>query len=377
MKSYLNKGISTPLAIGIILVLAVIVAGITLAYQYWWVPDQEVEIEETSSNIYRNENGGYIVIIPSDLSIKHTTAEAGETWPDFIDSLEITSNDSAAPAEWRIEVLKNTAGLTADQRVEQIFRGSQNQNKVVTDINIEGIEGKKLVIDYLPTDLDPENTITNATSIFIVKDNNIYEFFCMNKTTQNSRVKDYDTLRFDQMLSTFKFIKTQASNVLKDDIRNIDLSKFAVEAGIAVPELSQKINASQYADLDNDGKEEAAFTAFSGGSSGSFGPFVVKLKNNVPVQLKIDSDPPISEEIGSSWGHVSFFIVKSRLIKYFPLYKSGDANCCPSAGLRYILYKWDNSLSKFVAEKAINLEPEWLNKTYDESNEEAIKRFGL
>ncbi|MDD2731967.1 MAG: hypothetical protein PHI53_02095 [Candidatus Pacebacteria bacterium] len=63
MKSYLNKGISTPLAIGIILVLAVIVAGITLAYQYYYVLNQEptktsnTEIDQTSDwKTYTNVN---------------------------------------------------------------------------------------------------------------------------------------------------------------------------------------------------------------------------------------------------------------------------------------------------------------------------------
>lgn len=122
--------------------------------------------------------------------------------------------------------------------------------------------------------------------------------------------------------------------------------------------------------------KKAVFTVLSGGTSGSFGPFVVKLKNNTPVLLKIDPDPPLSEEVSSA-GHIGFFIVKDRLIKDFPLYKSDDANCCPTAGLRYILYKWKNNLSRFVVERTINLESEWLNKTYDESSKEAARRFGL
>ncbi|MDD2731968.1 MAG: hypothetical protein PHI53_02105 [Candidatus Pacebacteria bacterium] len=80
MKSYLNKGISTPLAIGIILVLAVIVAGITLAYQYWWVPKAEIELEETQKDefadwkVFTDDKVGYSLKYPPDLKAEQVSA---------------------------------------------------------------------------------------------------------------------------------------------------------------------------------------------------------------------------------------------------------------------------------------------------------------
>ncbi len=41
MFKYLNKGIPTPIAISIIILMAVIVGGGILAYQYWWLPKEE------------------------------------------------------------------------------------------------------------------------------------------------------------------------------------------------------------------------------------------------------------------------------------------------------------------------------------------------
>ena len=211
----LNRGISTTLAITIIIILAILVGGGIYVYQYYYLPKQETEIskvetpkDETANwEIYRNENGGYTMKYPLDLLIKHTVAEVGKTWPNFVDSIEINSeNNLTNPANWRIEVWKNTDGLTAQQRAEQIGGVTPTQNKVITKIDINGIESRKVVIDYLPSDIDPENTIQNATSIFIVKGGNIYEFFCLNKITKESGTKDYDYIRFNQMISTFRFI---------------------------------------------------------------------------------------------------------------------------------------------------------------------------
>jgi hypothetical protein len=42
MFKYLNKGISTPIAISIIVLITFIVGGGILAYQYWWLPKEEV-----------------------------------------------------------------------------------------------------------------------------------------------------------------------------------------------------------------------------------------------------------------------------------------------------------------------------------------------
>jgi len=168
---------------------------------------------------YRNENGDYEIKYPPDLIIKHTTPldltittkstskETNETSP-FRDSLEINSPDNSTnPVEWRIEVYSNKDELTVQQRAEQIGTAAPSRNKVITKITVGGIEGRKVVIDSLPSDVDPENTIENATSIFIINGENIYEFFCLNKITKKSGIQNYDSYRFNQILSSFKFLE--------------------------------------------------------------------------------------------------------------------------------------------------------------------------
>ena len=49
MFKSLTKGISTPIAIIIIIVLAVVLVGGVLAYQYWWTPIKETKIPEVET----------------------------------------------------------------------------------------------------------------------------------------------------------------------------------------------------------------------------------------------------------------------------------------------------------------------------------------
>jgi hypothetical protein len=166
---------------------------------------------------------------------------------------------------------------------------------------------------------------------------------------------------------------------LVSDVRRIDLNKFAIEAGIVEPQLNHEMDAPQYADLDGDGSEEAIFTVSTTGTSGSFGPFVVALRNGVPAQLKLYDSTTTNEygTTGEYWGGTSFFIIEDKLVEYFPLYQSNDSNCCPSAGLRYVLYEWENSLPGLRIAKAINLGPEWIKGIHREANQEAVKELGL
>ena len=180
----------------------------------------------------------------------------------------------------------------------------------------------------------------------------------------------------NKITSTFKFTESATTS----SIRDFDLNKYLVQFGIVDEEgftvMGQKIKEIKYADLNNDGKEEAIFTVASGGTSGAFGPFVSTLQNGSLIQLKVDDSNPslYKSALGSSWGHVLFLSVKNKLIEMFSLYKDSDGNCCPSGGKRYILYSWDGS--KFAVQKVIDLGPEWI-QDWDESNNEAIKEFGL
>ena len=78
MLKFLNKGISTPLAITIIIVLAVVLIGGIFSYQYYYLPKQEnqteipeiktpeIQKDETADwKTYRSEKYGFEVKYPS------------------------------------------------------------------------------------------------------------------------------------------------------------------------------------------------------------------------------------------------------------------------------------------------------------------------
>lgn len=83
----LNKGISAPIAISIIIVLAVILTGGVLSYRYWWASEDKTEAPQVESKdkisdwkTYRNEIYKYEIKCP----YKWETKENSEGDVEFI-----------------------------------------------------------------------------------------------------------------------------------------------------------------------------------------------------------------------------------------------------------------------------------------------------
>lgn len=67
--------ISTPLGITIIIVIAFIIGGGVLAYQYWWLPKQEETLQENPSIKVISPNGGEVWTKGQKIEILWTTTE--------------------------------------------------------------------------------------------------------------------------------------------------------------------------------------------------------------------------------------------------------------------------------------------------------------
>ncbi len=116
-----------------------------------------------------------------------------------------------------------------------------------------------------------------------------------------------------------------------------------------------------YGDLDGDGREEAAMTAYSC-FAGTGGPdlfAVFKLGadgkvNEMEFEPRKANEPFKGRDVTSGLrGKMSIAIEEGRLIEEFPVFKERDANCCASGSVRRFSYRWNGR--KLALEDVIDL----------------------
>ena len=96
-------------------------------------------------------------------------------------------------------------------------------------------------------------------------------------------------------------------------------------------------------DLNNDGFEEL-YLITAGTGSGSYGNIYGYASNRdlsvTPVFIPEISENDLKQggDFYGYMGHDSIFAENDKLFRKFPVYKEGDANCCPSGGHKIIQY---------------------------------------
>jgi len=168
---------------------------------------------------------------------------------------------------------------------------------------------------------------------------------------------------------------SDARAAAKKSIRNVDLGPYVrAHVGELNPDLADlgtecgdeqqpvsSIAPAEYGDLDGDGEQEAAIVGFScmSGTAGADFFGVLKLAaGGTIVALLIEEPPKLFKGRNPSdglRGHLQLRIEKGRLLKIFPIYSSGEANCCPEGGERHFVYRWDGH--KFVLDDIIDVPP--------------------
>jgi len=133
-----------------------------------------------------------------------------------------------------------------------------------------------------------------------------------------------------------------------------DACKDALGTGI---ELSTRA----YGDLDGDGREEAAVTAFSC-QAGNGGPDLIAVFSlspsgkvrELPIEKRKWNEPFKGRDpsVGLR-GQMTVAIENGRLIEKFPIFKETDPGCCASAGTREFIYRWKPD--QFVLENIVDL----------------------
>lgn len=97
-------------------------------------------------------------------------------------------------------------------------------------------------------------------------------------------------------------------------------------------------------DLDSNGYDELYIITVSSGS-GSYATIYSFASNNdlslSPVYFPEISEDDLSPEgnYHGYMGHDSIYFENKRLHRKFPIYKKGDANCCPTGGEKVLKYK--------------------------------------
>jgi len=139
---------------------------------------------------------------------------------------------------------------------------------------------------------------------------------------------------------------------------NPDLADLGTDCGEGQQPVSS-IAPAEYGDLDGDGEEEAAIVGFScmSGTGGADFFGVLKLAaDGTIVALPIEEPPKLFKgrnSLDGLRGHLQLRIEKGRLLKVFPIYSGGEANCCPEGGERHFIYRWDGH--KFLIDDIIDI----------------------
>lgn len=147
---------------------------------------------------------------------------------------------------------------------------------------------------------------------------------------------------------TISFLRSVHASNLHDACKN------ALGTGI-------EISTKAFGDLDGDGREEAAVTAFSC-QAGNGGPDLVAvftlnpngMVRELPVEKRKWNEPFKGRDPSLGLrGQMTVAIENDRLIEKFPIFKETDPGCCASAGTRKFIYRWRSD--RLVLEDVVDL----------------------
>jgi len=145
---------------------------------------------------YKNEDFGYIVQYPKDLFV--TSQDYYKTYEDWslLHGLLLRSVDRELPIDWMIRVHKDE-----DKTLQEWITSTGNIRSTdnIIPITIDGFEGRR--ISWVDEEQD-------LTIIYVAKGDFIYDIAGANSNHPGGHDEEviYDSVLFEKMLSTFKFI---------------------------------------------------------------------------------------------------------------------------------------------------------------------------
>lgn len=383
-----QKGISTPFAILIVGVVAIIGFTIVFSYQYIWTPEEGVTLplriekpkDETADwKTYRNEEYDFLI---SGFEIRHP-----ENWhPSEISFLEIWfarsfPENSKEYVVIKISIVKDKYGKLVDpqsitniesfkEKVGQIYM----MGKIIEEgrkVNIEDIRGYKIIAELCVRGCRgySDDQFAPFSIVYLMDDKNkkVYGVSYFEGISGVGSKKTIEEWRyyseFKQILSTFKFIKiekTVAQELTIEKIKNAKLLYFVGASEITEP--VQYINGVYYrykegeevrmgkgegiplteaqkrgynskiqenniafGDLNNDGKKDAA--VITGARTGGTGYDV-----DLQILINQQGNPQYitSKSLGDRVKINSISIQLGQIIIDMVTHGPNDAACCPT-----------------------------------------------
>ena len=117
-------------------------------------------------------------------------------------------------------------------------------------------------------------------------------------------------------------------------------SGLEIDNRVIKQEIDGMVTGAEVADINADGSPEIYIYVNSAGS-GAYGTLVAYSANNKKSLSEIYLSPLEDDKKNSVgyMGHDEFSIIENSFARRFPIYKKGDANCCPKGGMRQLQYK--------------------------------------
>ncbi len=209
MKNFINKGISTLLAIGIILALSVLVGG--FIWQYPEIQDVLEKIKDGTADwkTYRNERVKYEIKYPSDWFLKEEyrleCGFEGCLENILIENIKekvivagggpLTENGSS----FKILILENSRNALSIE--DWIKQGYYSSNEDIAE-RLKQERLNKVTIRKIGN-LDLKVWMGGPASIEFIKGNKFYRLYGVSGSTSQFN-KDLEI--FNQILSTFRFL---------------------------------------------------------------------------------------------------------------------------------------------------------------------------
>ncbi len=210
-QTNLNKGISTPVGI-LIIVICLLLAGGILVWQYGWLakeeakpPEGEITQEDETANweIYRNEEYGFEVKYPSDIfQLDVNKVTLSHTLKNFHMYSKKDGSDLGLAGDISITFKKDTS------QCDELKSFFQKYGEEPEAFNLGNIEGDRYYSGAEGEGIFYYCVKEKGVNTFLIERWSLHEAYSLDLSEQEDYIPSQEQGRItNQMLSTFRFLE--------------------------------------------------------------------------------------------------------------------------------------------------------------------------